>query len=271
MALKAIIETLEGVPEHFHELYTEKGGKYELTGVEGFKTQADIDRVQNALTKERNDHKAVKEKFSAFADLDIEDVRAKLDKYPELEAAATGKLDDAAIAKLVEGRLNTHVAPLKRELDKAKADLSERDQRLEQYSTKERQRAIGDAVRAAAVKSKLEPTAVDDAIMLAERTFDIDEEGNVVTKDGVGVTPGINAELWLTDMQAKRPHWWGPSAGGGAGGSRGGAGGGQNPWTAENWNMTAQSKIYQENATRAEQMAKAAGTTIGGQKPAIRK
>ncbi len=271
MALKAIIETLEGVPEHFHELYTEKGGKYELTGVEGFKTQADVDRVQAALTKERNDHKAVKERFSVFADLDIDEVRAKLDKYPELEAAATGKLDDAAIQKLVEGRLNTHVAPLKRELDKVKADLSERDQRLEQYSTKERQRAIGDAVRAAAVKSKLEPTAVDDAIMLAERTFDIDEDGNVVTKDGVGVTPGINAELWLTDMQAKRPHWWGPSAGGGAGGSRGGSGGGLNPWTAENWNMTAQSKIYQENAAKADQMAKAAGTTIGGQKPAARK
>jgi hypothetical protein len=41
-----------------------------------------------------------------------------------------------------------------------------------------------------------------------------------------------------------------------------------NPWTADNWNMTEQGKIYTSDPSRAEQLAKAAGTTVGGPRPA---
>ena len=68
--LKTIYDKQEDIPENFGELYTEKNGKFELTAVEGVKTQADIDRVNSALVKERNDHKMVKEKLQAFGDVD---------------------------------------------------------------------------------------------------------------------------------------------------------------------------------------------------------
>lgn len=271
MGLKAILDTLDDVPEHFHELYTEKNGKYELTGIEGIKTEADVTRLQSALTKERNDHKQTREKFSVLGDRKPEEVVELLDRIPELEAAASGKIDENKLNELVEGRLKTKLAPLERE----KGTLAQRAQELEglvqQYQTKERTRTIHDEVRSAAAKAKVLPEAMEDALMLAERVFEVDESGKVTAKEGVGCTPGVDPAVWFTELQSKRPHWWGPSQGGGAAGNRGGAGGGANPWSAEGWNMTEQGKILRENPTRAEQLAKSAGTTIGGKKPQPRK
>ena len=266
--LKAILDSLEGVETHFHSLYTERNGKYELTGIEGVKTQADIDRLQTALTKERNDHKTLKDRFATFGDRKPEDIIAALDRIPELEAAAKGNLDEAKLNEIVEGRIKSRLAPVERQTQTLQQQLSEANASLEMLRAKDSLRIVTDAVRGAASKLKVVDSAVEDVTLLAERLFTIDETGAVVTKDNVGVTPGIAADVWLTDMQAKRPHWWGPSQGGGAGGNRGGGSGVTNPWSKDSWNLTEQGRIYKENSGKAEQLAKAAGTTIGGPKPA---
>ncbi len=266
--LKAILDSLEGVEPHFQSLYTERNGKYELTGIEGVKTQADVDRLQTALTKERTDHKQLKDRFSVLGDRKPEDVIAALDRIPELEAAAKGNLDETKISELVEGRIKSRLAPIERQAQTLQQQLSEANASLEMLRTKDSLRIVTDAVRGAASKLKVVDSAVEDVTLLAERLFTIDETGAVITKDNVGVTPGISADVWLTDMQAKRPHWWGPSQGGGAGGNRGGGSGVTNPWSKDSWNLTEQGRIYKENSGKAEQLAKAAGTTIGGPKPA---
>lgn len=270
--LKAIIEKAdyEALSEELKPAYTEKGGKFEIQ-IEGMKTAADVERVQNALVKERADHKAVKDRLSLLGDRKVEDVIVLLDKIPELELAAAGKLDDKKIDQLVETRINTRLAPVVRERDQLKTALSEKDAKINELAAKDKSRSIHDAIRSAASKSKVLPEALEDALLLGERVFDVEEgTGRIITKDKVGVTPGIEPEVWFQDLQTKRPHWWGPSAGGGGTGSTGG-GGGPNPFTAEHWNMTEQGKIYNTNPTRAEQLAKAAGTTVGGPKPAAKK
>lgn len=272
MGIKTVVENLDDVDEKYHDLYTERDGKYELTGVDGMKTEADVARVQQSLVKERNDHKVVKEKLRAFGDRDPAEVLTLLDKIPELEAAAAGKLDDAALNKIVEGRLTTKIAPLQRELDQYKSQVAEKDQVIGTYQSRDRQRSISDAITKAAKASGVLGEALEDAVVLGERVFDVDADGNVTAKDGLsGVTPGIDPSVWLTEMQPKKPHWWGESGGGGAGGSRPGSKGAVNPWSAANWNTTEQGKIYRESAARAEQMAKSAGTTLGGPRPAARK
>lgn len=267
--LKAILDTLEGVEPHFHSLYTERNGKFELTGIEGIKTQADIDRLQVSLTKERSDHKVLKDRYGMLGDRKPEDIIAALDRIPELEAAAKGNIDDAKLNEMVEGRIKTRLAPIERQAQTLAQQLAERDSALNELRGKESQRIVADSVRTAAMKLKVVDSALEDVILLGERVFAIDEStGSVVTKDGVGVTPGISADVWLTDMQAKRPHWWGPSQGGGAGGNRGGGAGVTNPWSKDSWNLTEQGRVYKENVAKAEQLAKAAGTSIGGPKPA---
>lgn len=269
MALQAQYDTLDEVPEAHRELYSERNGKFEFTGVEGLKTQADIDRLSTSLTKERDTHKASKTALAAWNALgaDPAEVQNKLDRIAELEAAAEGKLDENKLNQLVEGRIKSKTAPLERELSSLKAQLAERDAKIGEYEAHERQRSIHDAVRQAATKHKLLDTAVEDALFLAERMFEVDEDGRVVTKDGVGVTPGVEAHVWLTEMQTKRPHWWGPSQGGGARGGQGGGGGGANPFTKAGWNLTEQGRILRENPDRAAQLARAAGTSIGGGMP----
>lgn len=271
MPLKSVVDNLDGIPEHFHELYTERNGKFEITGIEGMRTQGDIDRLQSALNKERTDHKGTKEKFAPLSNYDVNDVLQKLDRYSELEEAAKGKIDDAKLEELVGNRLKSRLAPVERERDTLRTQLEQTMQTVQQFQARETQRTIFDKVREAATSAKVLPEAMEDALLLAERVFEVTEDGRVVTKDNVGVTPGIEANVWLTELQTKRPHWWAPSSGGGAQGNRSGAGGGTNPWSHDHWNMTEQGRILSQDRSRAEQLAKSAGTTIGGPRPTPRK
>lgn len=271
MGLKTAVDKIDEVDEKYRDLYTEKDGKFLLTGVDGMKTQEDINKLQGALVKERNDHKQARDKLSAWGDHKPDEVLAQLDRIPELEAAAAGKLDETKINGIVETRVRQKLAPVERERDQLRTQLGEKDKTIEGFTKKERTRAIHDAVRTAASSAKVRPEAMDDALMLAERVFDVDDNGSVVTKDNVGVTPGVQPSVWLTELQSKRPHWWGESVSGGAPGNRSGSGTGNNPFTHEHWNLTEQGRILKENRSKAEQLAKSAGTTIGGQRPAPKK
>lgn len=272
MGLKAVVEKIEDIDEGLRSHYVERNGKFELSvelsGIDGIKSFTDFSKLNEALRKERNDHKGVRDRLGLLGERKVEDVLKELDRIPELEALANGKVDEEKIEQIVEGRIRAKTGPIERERDQLKAGILERDKKLEEYVVRERTRTIHDAVREAVGKSQgFQTSAVEDALVFAERMLEVDESGRVVTRDNVGVTPGIEAAVWLTEMQAKKSHWWGPTQGGGSGGNRGGVGGGSNPWSHEGWNMTEQGKILVDNRSRAEQMAKAAGTFIGGPRP----
>jgi hypothetical protein len=269
--IKAIYDTQDEIPEPHRELFEERGGKFHLAKIEGIRTDADVARVSRALEDEKKKHGTIKTTLDTLlAGRTAEDVQALLDKYPELEAAAAGKIDDEKINGIVEGRVKGKLAPVERERDTLKTQLAEAAAKIETFEQAEKRRTIHDSVRAAALKSKVIDTAVDDVLMLAERMFELNEAGEVVTKDGVGVTPGVSADVFLTEMQQKRPHWWPPSNGGGGKGGQGGSFA-NNPFSAEHWNLTEQGRMHAESPAKAEQMARAAGTTIGGLRPAAKK
>lgn len=274
--LNYVYDSEDDIPEGFRELYSERNGKFEVTAIQGIRTQADVDRVNEGLRKEKNDHKESKAQLQSWISLGaLEDVQAKLDRFPELEAAAEGKLDDAAIEELVQkrvkGAVSKHLAPLERQVE---ALTSERDTLAEEnlgFKHREVRRRVHDEIRTAAKAEKLLDSAVDDALLLGEREFEVDEDGNVFTNEASG-SAGRKAKDWLSELRDKRAHWWPDSQGGGAPGSGpGGRPGGKNPFSAENWNMTEQMAMIKEDRPRAERLAKAAGTTIGGTRPAFRK
>jgi hypothetical protein len=279
MALKAIYEDKADIPEEYAALYAEKNDKWELTGIEVLKTQADIDRISGSLTKERDDHRKAKDKLKAFGELDPTQAQKDADEISELKvkvetleaSVGEGKPDEAMIEKLVEARVATISKPIQRELDKARVTITEQGDAITAYDLKNTNRTITDAVRLAASESKVIPSAVEDALMLSERVFEVGEDGSVLTRDGVGVTPGIDPSIWLSEMQDKRSHWWLPSQGGGAGGGSGGGGlgsGVDNPFSFKGWNMTAQGAVLRADPDKAARLATSAGTTVGGPKPA---
>jgi hypothetical protein len=273
MALQAIYDSQDQIPEAHRELFSERNGKWELTGITGVRTQADVDRVQGSLTAERNSHKATKDRLRAVhfkgrsvVDMNDDDLRLAvegLDKYEELEASV-GKVDEAKLAQIIETRLRSRLAPIERDRDTARA-------RVQILELADRTRRIHDAVRAAnlAARAKLVDTAMEDVLMLAERVFEVGEDGAVTTRSQMGVTPGIGPDVWLVEMAAKRPHWWPLSGGGGARGAGGGNGAfPNNPWSAETWNLTEQGRVIRSlGEQKAQQMAEAAGTTVGGLRP----
>lgn len=266
-------DSADSIPEGFKGLYDEADGKFTLAGVNGMKTQKDINNVQEALRKEREDHKKAKDALTPWSSLgEVADVQAKLDRIAELEAAAEGKLDDEKINKLVEGRLTQKTAPLERQIktltDESDAVKAENATLKTQIETRDR----NDAVRAVATEMKVIATAIPDVEMVAGMYLERNEAGDFVTKaDASGVTPGVDVKQFLKEMQKVRPHWWPASQGGGAGGGIGENGGDSNPWAHDTWNVTAQGALIKSDRATAERLAKAAGTTIGGVKPAAPK
>jgi hypothetical protein len=277
VALKAQIESLEDVAEGLRTEYKEiqdpatkkavyvldiDGPVDPLPAVRSLKDESARRRIQNTeLTSKLA-------KFTVLGDRDPVAILADLDRIDELKLAAEGKLDEGKINQIVETRVRAKVAPIEREVGQLRTQVSEKDKVIEGYTVKERNRMIGGALSKAARDLKVVDSAMDDIELYGDRVFEVTEDGNVVTKDGVGVTPGLSPKDWLADMQAKRPHWWGPSGGGGAGGAVAGRpGAGSNPWKHDSWNMTEQMAIVRSDRARADKLAQAAGTTVGGAKP----
>ncbi|MCK5131709.1 MAG: hypothetical protein KAR40_06100 [Candidatus Sabulitectum sp.] len=271
MGLKVTHDTIDDVPEGYRELYTEREGKFHLTGVEGVKTQVDIDRIMQAKTHVQEEKKELQTKLDVWGELNHDEVMGKLDRFDELDLAAKGNKEDmdAKLDELTEKRIGSRLAPVERENKRLTTDLAKALETVGILQAAEVKRTIDDSVRKEATKIKVIPEAIDDVIMLANAVFEVTEDGQTLTKENpFGITPGLTAEGFLQDMQEKRPHWWPKSEGSGATGSLGGGSFGKNPWTHDNWNMTEQAKVFRgQGAEIAAKMAKAAGTTVGGQMP----
>lgn len=271
MGLKAVVEDINTVDAAFRTLYTEADGKYTLQ-VEGMVPSTALAAVKTEAGGYRIELKAAKAKLAEFGDLDPAKTAELLNRIPELEIAAAGKIDDKKLEELVTTRLATKIAPIQRERDTFFNEVKTLKEQIDTFNQKEKFRTVGDAIRAAAKKAGVLDVAMDDAIMLGERVFEVGDDRSVTAKDGVGCTPGIDVATWFAEIQPRRSHWWGPSVGGGANGGKGNGGyGGTNPWANETWNMTEQGKILNADRKKAEAMASAAGTKIGGGKPAPKK
>lgn len=262
-------DTLDAIPEAFRGLYDEEDGKFALKGVNELKTPRDLSNVQEALRKEREDHAAARNAIKVWGDMKPDEVRASLDRIPELEAAAAGKLDDEAINKLVENRLTQKTGPLNRQIETITAEKDEWKNQAEALKAQIVSRDRNDAVRSVALGMEVHKTALDDILMVAGHYLEKTEDGKFIVKaDAQGVTPGLSVEGFMKEMRKLRPHWWPASEGGGAGGGNTVPGGGANPWSASSWNFTEQGRIVQaEGMAVAERLAKAAGTTVGGTRP----
>lgn len=276
--VKAEYASMADVPEADKDLYEEVGGKAVFAfQIEGMATQADLTRVTRALANEKAENKKHKETLDLLVgDSTAEEVRALLDSVPELKtkAEAGAKVDEAAIEKIVGARTQQLLTPLQRDLKAAQQALAEKEKLLGEFSAKERRRVIREAIRVACNGGddgkgiKTLPSAVEDAMLLGETVFDI-TDNKIVTRDGLdGVTPFLSPSDWINEIAPKRPHWFETSGGGGGKGTRSfGESFGENPWSAEHWNVTKQMQECKLDRPRAEKMAKAAGSFIGATSP----
>ncbi|KKN34449.1 hypothetical protein LCGC14_0793480 [marine sediment metagenome] len=276
MSLQAVVENLDGVDEAFHSLYTERDGKFEITGIEGMRTSADVDRVQEALRKERTVSSGYKTKLGGFGDrtpeaieeLDhqIEDLNTQLDGLKR-----EGGPNEEDLNKLVETRSVARIRPIERNLLKVSKQLEEiTGERNALASERTRGSVIAAVERAAQSKDVLvekEVLASGDIADWAARAFEI-VDGEIVSREGVpGVSQGLTPDQVFLDMKetGTRSYWFGATKGAGASGGKGGdMQSGENPFainkeTGRPNNMTKAGQLLKSDPVRAGRLFAAAG------------
>lgn len=260
--LDAVVDNIDTVDEKYRDLYTKKADKYELTGVKGMKTEADVFRVQTALNAERAITKELKAYKDSWGDLDPSVVRPELDKVPALQAlveAGKGKLDDAQI----QAQITAAKVGMQRELDATKKVLLEKDKALENWVQKDTKRTIFDAVRKQAMDMKALPESygseMGGLMLLAERLFTVDPAGQVVIREGATdmVPHGTSIKDAFPEIQKNFSYMWPSSQGGGASGNTGAGTANANPFKTND--MTARNNFAVQFPDKVDAMVAAAG------------
>lgn len=122
MALKARVDSLEGVPEEAHDFYTQDGDGYRLD-VEGVEFKEDVQGLKSALEKERDARKALEGKLPKDFDPDeYKTLKQQAKEREKREAEERGEWE-----KLREQLKQEHqetVEELKQEMRKREAAIS---------------------------------------------------------------------------------------------------------------------------------------------------
>lgn len=128
MAIKAVLDSLDGVDDGLKGLYVESDGKFRLDVEGGFKTASEVDGLTSALGKEREQNKAHAKLLKAFEGLDAaaaRDAMAKVANWDESQQKSAEKL---------ESDLQARLAPLSAERDKYKAQFEEAHAKIDNFT-----------------------------------------------------------------------------------------------------------------------------------------
>lgn len=210
MALKGEITKLEDVPENVRPLYVKEGEKFVLD-VEGLVPKAKVDEF-------RNNNVQLQQQLDKLKDIDpvkYHELTALQRKIDEKELLEKGEVEKVVNLRVGEMKTNfeTQIGTLQNENSSAKAQLAVL--------------LIDNAVRIAAAKNGVVPTAIDDVVLRARSLYVVDkgapvpknEKGEVVYgKDGTTPMP---MDEWLLGLKKNAPHLFVGSQGSGAGGGRG--------------------------------------------------
>lgn len=160
----------------------------------------------------------------------LRELMARINENEETRLIAEGKVDE-----VVERRVGSMRSDYEGRLEQAAKRIKELEDTGVAKDDKIKTLVIDAKIRDAASKIEgFQPTAVEDAILLARSTFGLDDKGNPVAHDAEGVTlmgkdgkSPLTPADWLRETVKTRVHWLAGSAGGGANG--GGDPGGRKP------------------------------------------
>ena len=262
MTLRRFYTKKEDIPEGFESLYTEQDDKWVLSPIDGLIAREDLTQSQTALSAEREAHRQTKDTLSKFGERTPEDIAKAFDELGVFKAK--GETGNEDVEAQVTARLNQEIGPVKRDLDSAEKDRDEYKTRAEQAEGVLKKHRIEASVRKAVVDAGIkEEEKIEDVLLFSERIFELTEEGQIVARDQVGVTPGIDPVQWLSDIndEGKKKHWWPQPSGGGAGGNEGNGQVKDNPWKKETFNLTRQGEITRRDPDLAKRLKAQAGIT----------
>lgn len=209
MALQAVVQQIDSIPEALQSAYVEKDGAYHLD-VEGMVDKSKLDDFRSNNVKLLKDLETMQGKFK----------NVDLDQYNNLLQAhndGTDKklLDEGKIEELFEERTKRMREAHNEELGKVQGENDTHRRQLEGLM-------IDASVRDSATKQGVAPTAMDDVILRAKTIFKLkegqatpfDSDGNVVYASGSAEPMSVDA--WVKGLTGTAPHLFSPSNGGGS-------------------------------------------------------
>ncbi len=157
------------------------------------KTEADTEKLNTALKKERADHSSTKSKLSLYKQ-SPEEIQTAMDEIDELKIRA-GKIDDEAISKLV----NTRLKPFEREKESNEKKMLEITGERDGLKTKLSDLELENAVRSV-TDGVVDPLSVQDVILRAKSMLSYSEEKQTfVDNDGVSIKDWLEKTITSTN------------------------------------------------------------------------
>lgn len=282
MAVKSLLENLDDVPEHLHPEYKETEipgvGKRFVLDIDGF----DAHPLVRGLKTAHDRVKADKDRFKT----DLDALSGKFAGIPE-DLTAEQIIELYQNNKDGKGpNVDQRLADLRAELDRKRkgeveakdTEIAARDARVAQLLGTIRRFTVDDGLTSALIEVGVSKELLPAArALLKERGVIefVEEDGKfsaVAKTDAFGDIETLKyVQEWAKSDEGKafvpKPTGGGAQGGGGPGGRNSG----ENPFSAEHWNVTKQGQIVVEKGEQyAANLARQAGTTIGGPKPAPR-
>ncbi len=189
------------VPAEMRTLYTEEDGVFMLTGIEGIKTEDDVNNVKTALQKEREARRSA------------EALKKEIDELKKLVAEGV-KPSEPKTVTTDDKTSDPTVLALKKELEAQKKALETLNQEREKLAAEKKQLTILEALKKAAA-GKVRTEAMSDLELYVSQ-FDITDDGEVVTENGTKITD------WINETLKNKPHWLPQNTPSGASGGPGG-------------------------------------------------
>lgn len=250
--IKFVYNTAAEVPEALKEHYTEKDGKFVLQ-CEGVKPSNEFETMQTSLNAARADVSRFKGILAKFGEHTPETISAMEE---ELAGLKTGKSED------IEARVSAQVEVRTKNLARDLAAATQRAEKAEgdvkalksEFNTSKIDVAVMNVG-----SERFRKEAIQDAQLYARNDFEIDESGNVVTKETCTLGAGLSVAQWADKMLETKTHWENENTAGKSKGGRERQQAGNNPWAKESFNVTEQHRIMLADPTKAAAMKKAAG------------
>jgi len=216
MALKLIVDTLEGIAEPQQALYVKQAdGKFKLdvTGLE------DTGGLKTALEKERQRAEDNAKALKQFEGIDPEEARKMANLFNNSEESKLLKAAledptklDALRQRWTEGLTKAQEKALKKIQDEHAKAIEAANTKASKWTT----RVLDNALREAAEKVGMHAPAIEDWILHARSHFNIDDDGNAVQVDKEGAAVAGSPADYAESLRETKPHWF-PASGSGGG------------------------------------------------------
>lgn len=249
MALKTTYENAQDIPEGMESLYTEDGGTFSLTGIEGLVDKGRLDefrdnniQLRRDIERSESDSRTAMEKFEEqsaamkaleekFSGIDMDEWNSLQESKKAVEDKAQALADKKLIESgdvdtLINQRVEEVLAAKTREFEEMRSDYESKVSGLEtnltNYDSRLATLLVDNEITRFATEHGVRTSAIEDVLYRGRGLFRV-EDGQAIALDESGrkvyaddaVTP-LTISGWLGGLADTAPHLFEASTGAGS-------------------------------------------------------